>query len=1232
MKANKIFERPYVEVLLNNTLRRKALIDSGAEVCCIGENVCNSLDLPREGKVVVRGLEPEGKEVDGVWVKLTPALDDVRYKIIAPTVKVWCAVIPGLVEDLLLTPDVVKILKETKRYEMPNPVTEELQETEGIIVVEDGKVQQGTRVGSYDKKVNTSVDDKKVQQGTWVGSYDKRVNGLVDGNEVQKGTFVGSYDKEVNVLVDDNRVQRGRLIDSYDDGANEVTVKVELVNVSVDSNEINWGMVVDGHEVNAIVDDEEVTVEAERVRGTEVNIRGDDNEVYQGMVEVQTNDVRETGNTVEGNGVAERVTMINEQAGCPSLKKCWVYARSGKKNFMIEDGILYHKEVVLGHKVKQLCLPISRINTILELGHDAPFAGHMEFKSTKYRIALSFWFPEMTEKIKQYCQSCTICQLRAPVRTANRVPITPIDRNDELPFTHLVMDCIGPMITDSGGTKPEYNYALVVVDVFTRWPMAYPLKSISAKATCEILLQIFTTYSVPKVISSDCGTNFTSQLTQGMLKKMGCSPRFNTPGHPEASGVVERCNRTLKTMIYKLAWEQPRSWHRVLPYVLWSLRERPSSTTHVSPYTLLYGTLPRGPLSVIKESWGGEQELPLNVGKRPEEYLKTLRNNLELAQSYAEYYSEKEQQQYAHHYNLRSNERHFQVGDMVVMLIPTPLRNKWCNQWQGPGVVTKVKSPYSYEVEIKGRKHHVHANRLCKFNQRIEEAVVNSCAILREQETDFGRLETYESKVDDKVMLDFKNAEGLKHLAYKEKEDIAALMKEYAKIFTPKVGLYPRIQHRIRVDQEFKPKRLRAYKVPELLRGEVRRQLEDMLEHGIITPSTSEMASPVVCIMKKTGGVRLAIDYRYVNKHSTGDGFPTPDVRDILQKVGKAKFISSFDARSGYWQIPMEEKSQWLTAFACDEGLFEFKRMPFGLKSASITFTRAMGELTHGIHEFTEAYIDDIAVFSMTWQEHLQHLRIFFNTVTHSGLTFNLEKCRLAEAKINFLGHVVGSGTIGVDPTKLQVLDSIRPPTTKKEVRKIIGFFNYFQCFIPNLAKTLDNVTELTKNKAANRVRWTPDHQNSLDRVIQQLKTVTTLNTIDYAKDFGLITDASDHTVGCCLVQRDDNGYEKPIAFASRKLSDTQRRWATIEREAYAIIWALQKYRPWICMSTIQVYTDHNPLTYLTETTPKSSKLMRWALALQEYDLQFSYRAGNRNVADFLSRLQGDEETEATSI
>ena len=202
------------------------------------------------------------------------------------------------------------------------------------------------------------------------------------------------------------------------------------------------------------------------------------------------------------------------------------------------------------------------------MGHDAPYAGHMASKSTRQRIRMSFWFPDMENRVHTYCESCKVCQLRAHHKIWDRVLIIPIPRGDEFPFSHLVMDCIGPIVPrgDPVAIQPKYNYALVVIDLFSRWAVAYLLRSMSAQAVCNILLQIFMTFSIPRVISSDCGTNFTSKLTRFLLEYLGRSPRFHTSS--EVSGVVERYNQGLSSVICKLVEERPQRWYGLL-LIVW---------------------------------------------------------------------------------------------------------------------------------------------------------------------------------------------------------------------------------------------------------------------------------------------------------------------------------------------------------------------------------------------------------------------------------------------------------------------------------------------------------------------------------------------------------------------------------------------------------------------------------------------------------------------------------------
>jgi hypothetical protein len=760
--------------------------------------------------------------------------------------------------------------------------------------------------------------------------------------------------------------------------------------------------------------------------------------------------------------------------------------------------------------------------------------------------------------------------------------------------------------------------------------MAYPLKNLSAKATCDALLQVFMTFSIPKVISSDCGSNFTSSLTKELLKRLGCSPVFNTPGHPEASGIVERCNATLKSMIGKLVHQDPKGWWKLLPFVLWALREVPNETTGVAPFTLLYGTLPRGPLSALKESWVGEQPLPLNVGKSMVEYLQSLKENLEIAKVYAGDHSTKQLNRYAAHYNLRSRDKRFEVGDRVIILAPDSA-NKVYSRWQGPGTVYQVKSPYSYIVELDGKLRHLHANKIRPYRERINQAHVDNCSVIFDKDVEFGNIDVVDNNNfagvnGDDLKPSQKLAPGqLSHLSEDEKCQLCAILDKFPNVFADKPGFCPIIEHSIITTADFKPKRLRAYRVPELLKPEVDRQIRELLAMGFIYPSKSEMASPVVCVLKGrdgAGGVRLAIDYRYLNKFSVGDAYPTPDTADVLQRVGRAKFTSTYDAQCGYWQIGVKPESRWLTAFVCDAGLFEFARMPFGLKTAGNTFIRATQQILKPIRHFTDSFVDDMAVLSDSWVDHLQQTEQFLQTVQDSGLTLKISKCSFAKTEVTFVGHLVGSGRIRPDPAKVATVQNLKPPTTKREVKRLIGFFSYFRSFIPSFAQTAKVLTDLTRKNVPNNIPWDLKHQQAFDKLKCDLCNAVALYTVNFGQNFGLLVDASAIAVGCCLVQWAEDGIEKPVAFASLKLSETQSRWATIEREAFAVIWGLQKFRSWIFGSVVYVFSDHNPLSFITECAPKSSKLTRWSLALQDFNVIFRYRAARHNgAADFLSRI-----------
>jgi len=285
-----------------------------------------------------------------------------------------------------------------------------------------------------------------------------------------------------------------------------------------------------------------------------------------------------------GEVEADATALLMEQEQDPTLATCWTRAQAGKGGFVVHKGLLYHRDQVEGQAVCQLCMPQGRRDNILQLAHESVFGGHLGERKTRERIRLSFYWPGLRKTVLSHVLPCCKCQLRSRPMTTDRVLITPITRAD-VPFQVMNMDCIGPLDPPSA---QGHKYCLCVVDSCTRWPSVYMLKSLTAKAVCDVLIDLFTHVGVPKVMVSDCGTNFTSQLTQEMLRRLGCSPRFNTPGHPEASGMVERFNQTCKNMLRHVVQVHQRQWHKYVPLMVWALREVPNATTGVSPVVALW--------------------------------------------------------------------------------------------------------------------------------------------------------------------------------------------------------------------------------------------------------------------------------------------------------------------------------------------------------------------------------------------------------------------------------------------------------------------------------------------------------------------------------------------------------------------------------------------------------------------------------------------------------------------
>ncbi|GFU97911.1 retrovirus-related Pol polyprotein from transposon 17.6, partial [Trichonephila clavipes] len=393
-----------------------------------------------------------------------------------------------------------------------------------------------------------------------------------------------------------------------------------------------------------------------------------------------------------------------------------------------------------------------------------------------------------------------------------------------------------------------------------------------------------------------------------------------------------------------------------------------------------------------------------------------------------------------------------------------------------------------------------------------------------------------------------------------------------------------------------------CYSVPIAYRREVERQVQELLDLNLIEPSEAEIAHPIVCVDKKDSSFRMCVDFRALNAVTKVPVFPMKDMQELIFIAGSAHWLTSIDLLKGYWQIKMDEESKPLTAFTTHNAVYQWKTMPFGLAGVSGTFQREMNRILKSHSEYAQAYMDDVVIFSKSFEEHLVHLELVLAELEKLGFSVRLDKCSFAAKRIQYLGHTIGGGKHGPDEDKILAIKRLIRPTTKKEVRSVLEQMGFYRAYIPNYAEISIPLTELTKKNKTNDVSWGEAEQNSFVKLKELLCEVTSLATPDANLPFQVHFDASDYGVGCCLTQKDTEGIYRPIAFASQKFNATQKNWASIEKEAWAVLYGLNKFDKWIYGAKVEIISDHNPLKYLNQTTPKSPKLTRWALALQRWN------------------------------
>ena len=354
-----------------------------------------------------------------------------------------------------------------------------------------------------------------------------------------------------------------------------------------------------------------------------------------------------------------------------------------------------------------------------------------------------------------------------------------------------------------------------------------------------------------------------------------------------------------------------------------------------------------------------------------------------------------------------------------------------------------------------------------------------------------------------------------------------------------------------------------------------------MLKEGIIEPATSPWSSPIVLVNKKDKSLRLCVDYRKLNAVSEGDAYPMPHVDDLIDRLGQAKFISALDLSKGYWQVPIAEESKPKTAFITPFGLYQFHVMPFGLQGAPATFQRLMNRVLLGFEDFSAAYLDDIIIFSETWNDHLHHLRQVLESLKSAGLTVKMRKCQLGMDECSYLEHVVGNGMVRPEAGKLSAIQNFPTPHSKKDVKVFLGLSGYYRKFIPDYSAVAAPLTDLTRRSAPNVVKWTEPCYKAFKKLKEILCTEPVLKSPDFRRPFILQTDASNRGVEAVLSQMDSEGTEHPVGYYSRKLLPREESYSTIEKECLAIKLGIQAFRVYLQGNPFEIQTDHRALIWL---------------------------------------------------
>lgn len=486
------------------------------------------------------------------------------------------------------------------------------------------------------------------------------------------------------------------------------------------------------------------------------------------------------------------------------------------------------------------------------------------------------------------------------------------------------------------------------------------------------------------------------------------------------------------------------------------------------------------------------------------------------------------------------------------------------------------------------------------------------------------------------------------NLSVEEKERLISILNTHQDVFSKNsddLGFTDTVKHKILTSDEV-PIKLPHRRIPPNQIEEVKSHIQTLLKQGIIRPSTSPYGAAVVLVRKKDGSLRLCVDYRRLNLKTIKDAFPIPRIEEALDALHGAKFFSTLDLAQGFYQVQMDEHDCHKTAFRVGPlGLYEFVRMPFGLCNSPSTFQRLMEAcLGDKNFEILLLYLDDILIFSQSFDEHLERLVFVFDRLRAHNLKIKPSKCHFFHKEVNYLGHVVSEDGVKVNPDKIAVIKDWKTPQTEKDLRSFLGLAGYYRKFIKGfsqIAAPLHSVltkqekkvtgTKMVTKEIPFKQKWNAECDNAFEKLKSCLTSTPVLGFPNFSSPFIVETDASYDGLGAVLSQQQESG-KVVISYASRSLRPGERNmsnYSSMKLELLALKWAItEKFRDYLLGSSFIVYTDNNPLSYL-KTSKLAASELRWASELAQFNFDIRYRSGKANKnADSLSRMYRESNSE----